>query len=91
MVLCLLVYRLAEHRLRDQLAATGQAVPNQVKKPTDRPTMRWVFQCFEGVDLLRIRHGPDPAIALVLRLEPFHRQVLTLLGPPYEEFYKSTN
>jgi hypothetical protein len=41
--------------------------------------------------LLRIRHGPDPAMALVLRLELFHHQVLTLLGPPYEEFYKSTN
>jgi transposase len=27
-VLCLLVYRRAEHRLRAQLAATGQAVPN---------------------------------------------------------------
>ena len=34
MVLCLLVYRLAEHRLREQLAATGQTVPNQVSKPT---------------------------------------------------------
>jgi transposase len=91
MVLCLLVYRLAEHRLREQLAATGQTVPNQVNKPTDRPTMRWVFQCFEGVDLLRIRHGPDSASALVLRLEPFHSQILTLLGPSYEELYKSTN
>jgi transposase len=91
MVLCLLVYRLAEHRLREQLAATGQTVPSQVKKPTDRPTMRWIFQCFEGVDLLHIRHGPDPASAVVLRLEPFHRQVLALLGPSYEEFYKSTN
>ncbi len=28
MLLCLLVYRLAEHRLREQLAATGQAVPS---------------------------------------------------------------
>src|SRR5262249_58586545 len=55
MVLCLLVYRLAEYRLRDQLAATGQTIPSQVNKPTDRPTMRWVFQCFEGVDLLHIR------------------------------------
>jgi len=91
MVLCLLVYRLAEHRLRAQLAATGQTVPSQVQKPTDRPTMRWVFQCFEGVDLLHIRHGPDPAVALVLRLQPFHHQVLALLGPSYEEFYKSTN
>jgi transposase len=90
MVLCLLVYRLAEHRLREQLAATRQTVSNQLKKPTDRPTMRWVFPCFEGVDLLHIRHGPDPALAVVLHLEPFHHQVLTLLGPSYEEFYKST-
>src|SRR5262249_50620286 len=35
MVLGLLVYRLAEHRLREQLAATGQTVPNQLKQPTD--------------------------------------------------------
>jgi transposase len=91
MVLCLLVYRLAEHRLREQLAATGQTVPSQVKKPTDRPTMRWIFQCFEGVDLLHIRHGPDRPTDLVLRLEPFHQQVLALLGPSFEEFYKSTN
>lgn len=91
MVLCLLVYRLAEHRLRTQLAATDQTIPSQVNKPTDRPTMRWVFQCFEGVDLLHIRHGPDPEVALVLRLQPVHQQVLTLLGPAYEEFYKSTN
>src|SRR5262249_54941404 len=52
MVLCLLVYRLAEHRLRTQLAVTGQTVPNQVKQPTDRPTMRWMFQCFEGISLV---------------------------------------
>jgi transposase len=91
MVLCLLVYRLAEQRLREQLAATGQTVPSQVEKPTDRPTMRWIFQCFEGVDLLHIRHGPGPAVALVLGLQPVHQQVLALLGPSYEELYKSTN
>jgi hypothetical protein len=91
MVLCMLVYRLSEYRLRDQLAATGRTIPNQVNKSTDRPTMRWVFQCFEGVDLLHIRHGPGPAVGLVLRLQPLHHQVLALLGPTYEEFYKSTN
>jgi transposase len=91
MVLCLLVYRLAEHRLREQLRATGQTIPSQVNKPTDRPTMRWVFQCFEGIDLLHIRHGPDPATAVVLRLQPLHQRVLALLGPTCQEFYKSTN
>lgn len=72
MVLCLLVYRLAEHRLREQLAATGQTVPNQLKQPTDRPTMRWIVQCFEGVSLVTSQppHGElhgEPA-----NLEPLH-------------------
>ncbi|HEV8192052.1 MAG TPA: hypothetical protein VGP82_11295 [Ktedonobacterales bacterium] len=79
MVLCLLVYWLAEHRLRRQLAVTGQTIPSQVNKPTDRATMRWVLQCFVGVDLLHIRHGPGPDVALVLRLRPLHQQVLTVL------------
>jgi len=92
MVLCLLVYRLAEHRLREQLAATGQTVPSQLKTPTDRPTMRWVFQCFEGIELLHIRHGPAVVTtSLILRLTPLHQQILTLLGPTCEQFYKSSN
>jgi transposase len=40
MVLCLLVYRFAEYRLRARLAETGQTLPNQVNKPTATPTMR---------------------------------------------------
>ena len=55
MVLCLLVYRLAEVRLRARLAQTQQTIPDQVHKPTARPTMRWVFQCFEGIELLHIQ------------------------------------
>ena len=40
MVLCLLIYRLAEFRLRSHLAETQQTIPDQVHKPTDHPTMR---------------------------------------------------
>jgi transposase len=88
MVLCLLVYRLAEHRLREQLAATGQTVPNQVSKPTDRPTMRWIFQCFEGISLLVFPPSGGPPQQAVTELEPLHEQVLALLGPSYEKLYK---
>lgn len=90
MVLCLLVYRLAEYRLRARLAETGQTLPNQINKPTSTPTMRWVFQCFEGIDLLRIS-TPRGVTTLVLHLGPFHEQVLRLLGPPYQQFYKLTS
>ena len=89
MVLALLVYRLAEHRLREQLAATGQTIPNQVNKSTDRPTMRWVFQCFEGVELLHIRTA-NRTQSVVLRLQPVHQLILSLLGPPYEQLYRSS-
>ncbi len=86
MVLALLVYRLAEHRLREQLAATGQTIPNQVNKPTARPTMRWVFQCFEGIELLQIRTGTTTQ-SVVLRLQPLHQKILSLLGPASQQFY----
>lgn len=89
MVLCLLVYRLAEHRLREQLAATGQTIPNQLKQPTDRPTMRWIFQCFEGVSLVVFQ---PPGGGLPQRdlagLEPLHAQVAALLGAQCEKLYK---
>lgn len=80
MVLCLLVYRLAEHRLRQQLAATGQTVPSQVKQPTDRPTLRWMFQCFEGISLVRILPPHGPPFQEITGVEPFHEQVIRLLG-----------
>jgi transposase len=90
MVLCLLVYRLAEHRLRPRLAETEQAIPDQLNRPTARPTMRWVFQCFEGIELLHI-HSASGTQSLILRLLPMHRLVLAMLGPPYEKIYKSSS
>jgi SRSO17 transposase len=88
MVLCLLVYRLAEHRLREQLSATGQTVPTQLKQPTDRPTMRWIFLCFEGINLVRFvpTHGP-PQHELA-GVEPLHEQVIRLLGPHCRKLYE---
>lgn len=86
MVLCLLVYRLAEFRLRRRLAETKQTIPDQVHKPTVRPTMRWVFQCFEGIELLHVQTLAT-SLTLVLRLQPIHRLILALLGPLYEKIY----
>jgi transposase len=90
MVLCLLVYRLAEHRMRERLAASGQTVPDQLRRPTARPTLRWIFQCFEGIELLHIR-AEDHTETLVLGVQALHEQVLALLGPPYQQIYKRSN
>lgn len=91
MVLCLLVYRLAEHRLRLRLVEMGQTIPDQLGKPTNHPTLRWVFQCFEGIELLHINSPPVASQIVVLRLQPLHEQILSLLGPSCLKYYNPTN
>src|SRR6266550_155402 len=67
-------------RLRARLAETEQTIPDQVHKPTARPTMRWVFQCFEGIELLHVQTS-TASLTIVLRLRPLHRLILALLAP----------
>jgi transposase len=49
MTLALLVYSVAQRRLRNQLSIEGETLPNQINQPTSRPTLRWIFQCMEGI------------------------------------------
>jgi transposase len=91
MVVCLLVYRLAEHRLRSRLAQSSESIPNQVDKPTARPTMRWVFQLFEGIEVLIIHSSATGigAIQRVLGVEPVHAKILRFLGPIFQKIYEA--
>jgi hypothetical protein len=52
-----------------------------------RPTLRWLFQCFEGIDLHHTLHPDGTRTTEVLRLTTVHRLVLQLLGPAYEDAY----
>jgi transposase len=54
MGLCLLVYTLAQRKLRQHLEATNEGVRNQVKKLTNKPTMRWILQMFQAVHLVTV-------------------------------------
>lgn len=88
MGLALLVYALAEHKLRSQLMRTGITLPNQLGKPTQRPTMRWVFQLFDGIDVLLMPQIHQIEMQrYVLNLKPIHHQILNLLGPEVQKCY----
>jgi transposase len=50
----LLVYSVAQRRLRQQLLQQNKTVPNQIHQPTQRPTLRWVFQLLEGIHRVRV-------------------------------------
>jgi transposase len=87
MVLALLVYALAERKLRLRLDEEGHSVPNQVGKETQTPTMRWIFQLFEGIDLLIVHQNGTLINRQVLNLRSEHLVVIRLLGPPVENCY----
>jgi transposase len=52
MALCLLVYNLGQRQLRISLKTQKATVKNQLNKPTEAPTLRWIFQCFQGIHFL---------------------------------------
>jgi transposase len=89
MGLALLVYALAERNVRLALEEKGESISNQVGKPTQTPTMRRIFQMFEGIDVLLIP-AEGGVQQRVLNLQPVHRQILRLLGPYVEKCYQDT-
>ena len=86
MCLCLLVYTIAQRFLRQQLEKLRASLPNQLGKPTKRPTMRWIFQIFEGVHLL-IHKLPSGIQERVLNMNPIRNQTLRILGCKFKKIY----
>jgi transposase len=87
MVLALLIYALAERQMRKALAENNLTVPDQKGKPTKTPTIRWIFQVFEGIDVLSIWQNEKLATRQLLNLRPVHRHILRLFGKPIQNCY----
>ena len=56
MGLCLLVYKLAQRQLRLALYESQLKIKNQLGKPTDTPTLKWIFQCFQSVHIVNFNN-----------------------------------
>lgn len=88
MCLCLLVYMIAQRYLRHRLERARATVPNQLGKATRTPTMRWIFQLFEGVHLL-IHRTQAGLKEIILNMNPLRHHILAILGPQFEKIYAS--
>ena len=83
MTLCLMVYNALEYRIREGLKKKSEYFPNQNKKPTQKPTARWVFDCFSGVTVVYIESDR----AMVVNNQSRHGPILRALGPKYKVMY----
>ena len=79
MTLALLVYSVAQRRLRAQLIPPPETVPNQINQPTASPTLRWVFQLLEGIPRVRVT-VQGQAYDLIEGLNEVQGKILRLFG-----------
>ena len=83
MTSCLMIYAALEHLIRKKLAEKELYFQCMKNKPTQKPTARWVFQCFSGIEELCINDQQK----IVLNIKSRHEMILNFLGQQYRDFY----
>jgi hypothetical protein len=81
------VYAVTQRRLRGQLVWQHDTIPNQINQPTERPTLRWVFQLLEGIHRVRVT-VQDQAQDVIEGLNEVQIKVLRLCGEEVCQLYQ---
>lgn len=87
MTLALLVYSIAQKTLRDKLKSTETTISGQNKKETDNPTMRWVFQLFEGIHSVRF-YIQDKLTSFIQGISGSIKKIINTMGGKIKEIYE---
>lgn len=75
MALCLMVYNFAQFRVRKTLKETNETLPNQVGKPINNPTLKWIFQMMEGISI--IKTATD---SIITNIDELRTKIIRLFG-----------
>ena len=88
MNLALLIYSIAQRRLRKALKETNDTLPNQINKPIKNPTMRWIFQLMSGINVVYKETGKN-ITNQIYGLNDLRRKIIKLLGKSVMEIYRA--
>ncbi|NEO33825.1 MAG: hypothetical protein F6K36_26065 [Symploca sp. SIO3C6] len=85
MGLCLLVYTIGQRQLRLQLKQYNTGIKNQLGKLSPRPTLRWIFQYFQGIHVVILAE-----VEQIVNLS--EERLLTLSFFPYacQKYYRES-
>ncbi|WP_041225823.1 IS1634 family transposase [Crinalium epipsammum] len=85
MGLCLLVYSIGQRQLRLSLLSSKTKVKNQLGKLTNNPTLRWIFQCFQGIHVLVLQ-----GVKQIINLTKERQLFLQFLPAHCQKYYFSS-
>ena len=81
-MLMIMTLSLLKYKIQRELKVQNTTFPNQLGKPVQNPTARWVFENFFAIHLLLVSNYEQ-----IIGLNERHRLILALLGNPYMQFY----
>jgi len=87
MLLSLLVYGIAERRMRACLKEQEETLPNQIGLKVERPTLRWIFQLLDGIDLLNISIKHQ-SYKIMNGITSLRQKILLLFGTTVANIYQ---
>ena len=88
MTLCLVVYNFAQYRLRKTLEENEVMIPNQLGKPIQDPTLRWIYQLMSVISVLCLWDEPNQRwVKKICNLKKIHKIILYYYGSLALELY----
>lgn len=82
MGLAVMVYTLAQRQLRQALADADETVLDQRQRPTQTPSLRWIFQSFQAIHRVVLNGQVH-----ISNVTPERLKVLRFLGAPCQKYY----
>jgi transposase len=86
MTLCLMVYGVAEHNVREALVKRNETVPKPGGKPTSNPSLKRIYQLFFGIQELWVTIN-GKTTKHVTNVSALIRQILKYFGPRAKAIY----
>jgi transposase len=86
MVLTLMIYSVAEWKLREKLKETGETIPDQLKKQTQKPTLKWAFRLMKGITEVKIGMG-SKVVTQIANMDEVKDKIIRLMGKNCEKYY----
>lgn len=89
MTLCLMIYNIAENRLRTNMKKANETLPNQVKKEVKNPTFKWIAQMMRSIAVTYCYDGDGNFLkASVSNVNKIHKKIINLFGGSAIKIYE---
>jgi len=81
-----MVYGVSEYELHQSLQAANETILSQTNKPTNKPSLRWVYFLFRVVNELNVMVG-DHVQKLIVNLNGVLRRIIKHFGQRASAIY----